>query len=94
MASLLISYYGSVENNCPGDPIGAETVTTSGTSAQGAVNTDGAVVASLWSDAAHYVTVGDDPTAAATNSFYLPASTLVWLDLRANLSDKIAAITA
>lgn len=94
MADLIISFYGAVDNGCAGDPLGSETVTTSGTSAQSAANTEGAVVASLYSTAAHYVTVGNDPTAAAANSFYLPASTVMWLDLRANLTDKIAAITA
>lgn len=94
MASLIISYYGGVENHCAAAPLGSETVTTSGVSAQGAANTEGAAVASLWSTAAHYVTVGANPTAAAANSFYLPASTVMWIDLRPNLTDKIAAITA
>jgi len=93
MASLIISYYGTVQNHCASNPIATETVTTSGTSAQGTANSKGAAVASLYSTAAHYFTVGSDPTAAATNSGYLPASTLLWIDLNA-LTDKIAAITA
>lgn len=94
MADLIISYFGGVENEVASQPLGSETVTTSGTSAQGAANAKGAAVASLFSTAAHYVTVGANPTAAATNSFYLPASTVMWVDLRSNLTDKIAAITA
>ena len=93
MASLIISYYGSVQNSCASTPLFTETVTTSGTSAQGTANAKGGVVASLYSTAAHYFTVGSNPTAAATNSAYLPASTLLWLDLN-TLGDKIAAITA
>jgi hypothetical protein len=93
MATLIISYYGSAQNNCASQPIGSESVTTSGTSAQGSANSSGAAVASLYSDAAHYFTVGSDPTAAATNSGYLPASTLMWVDLN-DTTDKIAAITA
>lgn len=93
MASLYISYFGGVENNCAARPAKSETVTTSGTSAQGAVNTDGAAVVSLFSTAAHWVTVGSNPTATATNGFYLPASTLMWLDMD-GLGNRLAAITA
>lgn len=94
MASLIISYYGGVSNQCASSPILSETVTTSGTSAQSAANTAGAAVASLFSDAAHYFTIGDNPTAAAANSVYLPASTLVWVDLKDAVTAKFAAITA
>lgn len=93
MANLIISYYAGVENGCASTPLRSETIVTSITSAQGAANTAGAAVASLFSDTAHYFTTGDNPTAAATNGAYLPASTLVWLDLN-GLTGKIAAITA
>lgn len=93
MATLYISYYGGVQNDCASEPLKSETVTTSTSSAQSSANSNGAAVASLWSDTAHYVAIGSNPTATATNGFYLPASTLFWLDLRDNLSDKFAAIT-
>ena len=93
MASLIISYYGGVQNGCAASPLFTETVTTSGTSAQGTAIAKGGVVASLYSTAAHYFAVGANPTAAATNSGYLPASTVMWIDLD-TLGDKIAAITA
>lgn len=92
MATLYISYYGSVENHVSGDPLFVDVVTTSITSAQGTANTAGAVVASLFSDTAHYYATGDNPTAAVTNGAYLPANNLVWLDLD-GITGKIAART-
>ena len=92
MADLIISYYGGVTNQCAAIPLGSETVTTSGTSAQSGANDDFGAVASLFSTTAHYVTSGSDPTATAANGVYLPASTLVWLDL--TNGHKFAAITA
>ncbi|WP_230280265.1 hypothetical protein [Croceicoccus sp. Ery15] len=94
MASLIISYYGGVSNHCASSPLKSETVTTSGTSAQSTANTSGAAVASLFSDTAHYFTIADNPTASAANGVYLPANTLVWVDLRDALTAKFAAVTA
>lgn len=91
MATLYVSYYGAVENGCASDPLASETVTTSGVSAQSGANNKYGVVASLFSTAAHYFTVGANPTAASTNSCYLPANTLLWVALDGN--QKIAAIT-
>lgn len=94
MATLNISYFAAVENNCASGPMGSESVTTSGTSAQGSANSNGASVARLWSDVAHWVATGSNPTATSTNGFYLPASQFFDLDLSESLTDKIAAITA
>ena len=75
MASLYVSYFASVEKQCAGDPIKSEVVTTSATSAATGTIPANAVVAAFYSDTAHYVTVGaSTPTAAITNSCYVPAS--------------------
>ncbi len=97
MATLIISYFGEVADECASTPISSETVTTSGTSAASAVIPAGAKVAAFWSDAAHYVTVNTGtPTATATNGFYLPASTTREIRVNKELSaaKKFAAITA
>lgn len=93
MASLYISYFGKSEGGCAGAPISGETVTTSTTSAQGAVNTKGASLAFLFSDTAHWVTMGSSPTATSTNGFYLPANVNFPVDLD-GLDKRFAAITA
>lgn len=89
MATLYVSYIGAVENGVSASPLGCETVTTSGTSAQATGNA-GAACIMLYSDAAHYVTFGANPTATATNGIYVPASVPIWLD---NAGAKLAAIT-
>lgn len=93
MASLYISHFASVQNGCASGPIGSQTLTTSGTSAQSAANVGGGAVARLFSDTAHWVTVGSNPTATSTNGFYVPANQFFDLDL-GSVTDKIAAITA
>lgn len=97
MADLIISYFDSVDKGCAGSPIKSETVTTSGISAASAAIPVGADVCALYSSAAHYVTIGSGtPTAAASNSFYLPASVHMWLRtyVAEGQTVKIAAITA
>lgn len=91
MATLYVSYYGTVESGCGSNPVASETVTTSGTSAQSGANANWGVVAMLYSSAAHYFTVGANPTAAAGNSCYLPANTALWVAI--GPEEKIAAIT-
>ena len=96
MATLYISYFGDVADECASTPISSETVTTSTTSAASGAIPAGAKVAAIVSDTAHYVTINTGtPTAAITNSFYLPANTM--RELRVNkevtASKKIAAIT-
>lgn len=93
MATLYISLFGGVDNLCASAPLGTTALTTSTTSAQSAANSGGALVASLYSDAAHYVAVGSNPTASASNGAYVPANTLFWLDLSADTAGKIAAVT-
>jgi len=97
MATLYISYFGSVDKLVAGDPIKSETITTSGTSAASGVVPSNAAVAAIHSDTAHYVTIGaGTPTAAITNSFYLPPN--VTREIRTfpagQTALKIAAITA
>ena len=93
MATLYVSYYGAVNNRVSGQPQFVDVLTTSTTSTQGTANTNkGAIVASLFSDTAHYYTVGADPTAAVTSGAYLPANTLVWVALD-GLGSKVAART-
>lgn len=93
MADLHISLFASVQNGCASGPLGSQTLTTSITSAQGNANAGGASVARLYSEAAHWVTVGSNPTATSTNGFYMPAGQFFDLDL-GSITDKIAAITA
>lgn len=90
MATLYVSWLGGVVGPIGREPIKSETVTTSGTSAASSTNNDASVV-QLFSDAAHYVDVGANPTATATNGTYVPANTLYWLSVPAGV--KIAAIT-
>lgn len=74
MATLNISYYGTVDKLCPGDALKSEQVTTSGTSAQSAAIPTNAIVATFNSDTAHVIQLGDDPTAAiGAGSFILGA---------------------
>jgi hypothetical protein len=96
MADLYISYFAGVAHGCASTPTGSEVVTTSGTSAASGTNANGAAVAMVFSDAAHYVTVGfavgeNDPEAAAGTSVFLPAGVAMWLALPINA--QIAAIT-
>lgn len=97
MATLYVSYFGSVDKHCAGDPIKSETVTTSGTSAASGAIPDGTSIIKIQSDAAHYVTIGlSTPTAAATNSAYVGAGEVFWLRTASSTraAQKVAAITA
>lgn len=90
MASLYVSWIGDVTNGIGSSPMGSEVVTTSGTSAQSGANPAGEAV-QLFSDAAHYVAVGDNPTATAGNGIYVPANQAFYLAI--GNGKKIAAIT-
>lgn len=97
MATLYVSYFGAVDKDVAADPIKAETVTTSGTSAASGAIPDGAMIAKVQSDVAHYVTIGTGtPTAAATNSVYVGANEVLWLRVQTSsrAAKKVAAITA
>lgn len=97
MADLIISYFDNVDKGCAGSPIKSETVNTSTTTAASGAIPEKADVAVLYSTVAHYVTFGEGtPTAAASNSFYLPASTQMWLRtyVGEGQTRKFAAITA
>lgn len=89
MATLYVSWLGGAVLNCAVDPVKGETVTTSGTSAQSGVNPGGRV-AQLYSDTAHYVMTGSDPTASADNGLYVPANAIYWLSVGSR--QRIAAI--
>lgn len=91
MATLYISRYAGVSHNCGQDPMGTQALTTSGTSAQSTANTNGASVAMLFSDVAHYVTEGSDPTATTANSVLVPGGVPIWL--RLTMGHKLAALT-
>lgn len=91
MASLYISYFGSVDKGCAQDPLGSEVVTTSTSNAQSSANTRMGVVAKIESDVAHYIKDGADPTATAAGGVHLAANETLWL--RLNRGYKIGAIT-
>ena len=94
MATLYVSYIGGVQNMVAKDPIGATTVTTSGTTAKtGAAAPAGTAIAVVFSDAAHYVNTGPQAsvTAAAATSMYVPAN--VERHIAINPGDGVAAIT-
>lgn len=96
MATFYVSYFGAVDQLCAGDPISSETITTSGTSAAGAVIPAGCKVLQVVSDTSHYVTVGTGtPTAAAANGALQFANSPLWLRVEPRgASLKIAAVTA
>lgn len=94
MATLHVSYLGGVQYLVAKDPLGAVTVTTSGTTAKTAAAAPaGAAIAVIVSDAAHYVNTGPQATvtAAATNSMYVPANAERHIAI--NPGDGVAAIT-
>ena len=97
MADLIISYFDNVDKGVAGGPLKAETLVTSGTSAASAAIPDTSDVCLIFSVASHYVTIGEGtPSAAASNSFYLPANQQMWLRtfVAEGQTVKIAAITA
>jgi len=94
MATLYVSYLSGVQFGVAKDPLAAVTVTTSGSTAKTAVAApDGAAIAVVFSDAAHYVNTGPQAsvTAAASNSMYVPANTERHIAI--NPGDGVAAIT-
>lgn len=96
MATLNISYWSGLENGLPWGPISCQSLTTSGTSAQGATIPPEARVATFHcADAAHAVTLGSDPTAVnGAGGFIVPAAYLMPYSLLLNApGNKFAAIT-
>ena len=94
MATLYVSYLGGVQYMVGKDPMGADPITTSGATAKtAAAAPDGATIAVIISDAAHYVNTGPQAsvTASAANGMYVPAN--VERHLAINLGDGVAAIT-
>ena len=92
MADLRVSYIGGVESGVAKEPMGSQTVTTSGTSAKSNTN-PGAGIVVVFSDAAHWINIGPaaSVTATATNGMYLPANVERHLALGAG--EEVAAIT-
>lgn len=97
MATLYVSYFGSIMEGIAAHPLGTTTITTSTTSAATSADAPAAAkVAFVFSDTAHYVTHGlGSPTASASNGFYLPANQ--GRELRINnqttTGSRIAAVT-
>ena len=80
-----------------GKPLNAESITTSGTSAQSSALASSGQKGRLFArcfavDSAHYVVAGPDETASATNGYYVDSGGFI--DLEIGPGDKIAAITA
>jgi len=96
MATLYVSYLGGVEKQVAYDIVGSETITTSGTSAQSAAIPQHAGIAVFYSDTAHYVLTGTNPTATATTGLYIPANFAREISIKNGKGNtlKIAAITA
>lgn len=96
MATLYVSYLGGVDKMVADSIVGSTTITTSGTSAQSGTIPKNVGIVVLFSDTAHYVTVGNDPTAAAANSIYVPASFTREIRVQNGygVDLKVAAITA
>lgn len=92
MADLRVSYIGGVESGVAKEPMGSQTVTTSGVSAKSNTN-PGAGIAVVFSDTAHWINTGPaaSVTATATNGMFLPAN--VERHLALNVGDEVAAIT-
>lgn len=80
MASLIISYFASVEKEVAGIPIGSEALTTSAKSVSSLPVPAEAGVAKIYSDAAHYVSFGDGEVIASKDTgFYLAAGIPQWM---------------
>ena len=80
MASLIISYFASVDKEVAGIPIGSEALTTSAKSTASGPVPPEAAVAKIYSDVAHYVTFGDGTvTASKDNGFYLAPGIPQWM---------------
>ena len=73
-----------------GSGVQSETVTTSGTSAQGSLAATGGDIAQIFCDTAVYALAGANPTASATAGIYVPGGQAAYLIL--NPGDKIALI--
>jgi hypothetical protein len=95
MATLTISYFGSIREGIACDPIKAETVTTSTSSAASGAIPANAKAAVLHATVEHYATIGTGtPTAAIGNSFHVPANQPVPIHVNdVGGTYKIAAIT-
>lgn len=96
MATLNISFFGSVDKYCAGDAMKSVQLSTSASSA----NTDvpaGAVVVSMFSDAAHCVMIGTGTPVAAigVGSSLIPANGEAWRRIQTSnrAALKLAAIT-
>ena len=80
MASLIISYFASVDKEVAGVPLKSEILQTSSASVASEPVPPGAAVALIQSEAPHFVAFGDgDPVASAETGFYLASNTRFWL---------------
>jgi hypothetical protein len=97
MASLIISYFASVEKEVAGIPLCSEALTTSAVSTAAQPVPAEAAVAKIYSDTAHYVSFGDGtPAASKDNGFYLAAGIPQWMKTYVvpGQSKAIAAVLA
>lgn len=86
MATLNVSWLGGVDREVGVTPKGGDDINTN--AAGGATvraENPGGLIAQLFSDAPHYVAVGDNTTnVVTTNRVYVPASQTYWLRVDAN----------
>jgi len=93
MSTLRVSYFGGVQHGVAKEPMGAQTLSTSTTSARTNTNPGASVVILFSSTANHWVNTGPAASveATATNGFFLPQNTE--RPIAINPGEEIAAIT-
>ncbi|MEM8616613.1 MAG: hypothetical protein AAGF20_06725 [Pseudomonadota bacterium] len=81
MATMNVSWLGGVDREVGVTPKGGDDVTTNAPGgATVRVENPGGLIAQMFSDAPHYVAVGDNTTnVASDNRVYVPASQTYWL---------------
>jgi hypothetical protein len=70
----------------------SETITSSGSSAQGSLKSGQGEVVSIFCETAVYVTLGANPAATATNGRFVPGGQLI--DIKCGANDIVAVIDA
>lgn len=70
----------------------SETITSSGTSAQGTLKAGQNETVAIVCDTSIYVTIGADPTATATNGRFVPGGRVT--DIKCGVNDIVAVIDA
>lgn len=93
MATLYVSWYGTIDDGIAETPISTSVVTTSAVSAKTSAAPANAKFCIVEGDAAHYVAVGAQAsvTAAASSGVYVGANSPRPIGIKAG--DGVAAIT-